>query len=69
MENYLYEPFFVPYVTKEELRKKTREIKSFLNDHENNIKEFQYLTGSDDNDNERLTAYNNAIKDPTSLYK
>lgn len=69
VENYLYEPFFVPYVTKEELRKKTREIKSFLNDHENNIKEFQYLTGSDDNDNERLTAYNNAIKDPTSLYK
>ena len=69
IENYSYEYFYGSYVKKDELLKKVNEINLFLDTQENSINDFQYLTGSDDNDNERLTAYNNAIKDPTSLYK
>lgn len=66
-----YTPSYGYYlaVSKEELRSKVQTIRSYLNETKQSLTEFQKITGSDDSDAERLTAYDNKIQDPTSLYK
>ncbi len=56
-------------VTKEKLRQKIQENKNFLEKTKCDLLDFQYKTGSDDKDDERLKEYDKVIKDPTTLYK
>ncbi len=66
---------YVPYqsywstVTKAQLREKVQCIQNYLNQAKQNLSNFQQITGSDDSDDERLSRYEEKIKNPTSLFK
>lgn len=69
IENYYPPAGYFNALSKELLAEKVKSIKDYLIQIKQNLLDFQYITGSDDLDTERLSEYNNKTQDPTSVFK
>lgn len=67
IENYDPPRRYYNEVSEKELSEKVQTMKDFLAKKKQDLLDFQHITGSDDNDAERLTKYENKIQDPTAL--
>lgn len=66
--NYMPPYTYYATVSKKELCEKIKEIKDYLLQTKSNLLAFQDITGSDDNDRERLSEYEAKIQNPTTLF-